>query len=63
MGKKEHGHGMKSPTMPKEKFERTFSKLDGVDIKYASEMNAAEEYHAANEGLRNYVRKHAMKNS
>lgn len=64
MGKKtEVGSGMRSPTMPKEQFERHYSKLDGVDTKYASEFNAAEEYHAANEGLRNYVRKHAMKNS
>ena len=63
MGKKDVGSGMKSPTMPKEKFERQYSNLEGVDMKYCSEMNAAEEYQAANNGLRDYVRKHAMKNS
>jgi len=63
MGKKQVGSGMKSPTMPKEKFERSYSNLDGVDMKYCSEMNAAEEYKAANDGLKNYVRSHAMKNS
>jgi hypothetical protein len=63
MRKKMVGSGMKSPTMPKEKFERSYPTLDGVDMKYASEMNAAEEYHAANQGLKNYVRSHAMKNS
>lgn len=63
MGKKVVGSGMKSPTMPKEKFERSYSNLEGIDMKYCSEMNAAEEYQAANNGLRNYVRNHAMKNS
>lgn len=58
-GSKGHG-GMKSPTMPKEHFERSYPKMDGVDMRYASEMGAAEEYHKANEGLRNYVRKHKM---
>jgi hypothetical protein len=53
--------GMKSPTMPKHQFERSYSNMDGVDMKYCSEMNAAEEYHRANEGLKNYVRSHKMK--
>ena len=52
--------GMKSPTMPKEHFTKTYDKLDGVDLRYASEMNAAQEYHTANEGLKNYVKKHKM---
>ena len=52
--------GMKSPTMPKEQFTKTFDKLDGVDLRYASEMNASQEYHTANEGLKNYVKKHKM---
>lgn len=60
MGKKMHGEGLKSPTMPKEKFEKHFEKLDGVDMKYCSEFGAAEEYHKANEGLKNYVKSHKM---
>ncbi len=64
MGKKSPQSGMKSPTMPKEHFERSYSKMNEcVDTRYCSEMNAAEEYHAANKGLANYVKSHAMKNS
>ncbi len=63
MGKKMVGSGMKSPTMPKEKFEKSYPTMDGIDTKYCGEMDAAEKYHEANQGLKNYVRSHAMKNS
>ncbi len=52
--------GMKSTTMPKEHFEHKMDNLDGVDLRYASEMNAAKEYKDANDGLKNYVRSHKM---
>ena len=52
--------GLKNPTMPKEKFEKHFDNLNGVDLRYCSEMNAAKEYEDANNGLANYVRKHKM---
>lgn len=61
MARKEVQSGMKSPTMPKDRFEKSYSKLEGVDEKYASEFNAAEEYQKANEGLVSYVKKHKMK--
>ncbi len=64
MSRKEVGSGMKSPTMPKEHFERSYSKMDEcIDTRYCSEMNAAEEYHTANKKLANYVKSHAMKNN
>jgi hypothetical protein len=63
MAKKEMGQGMKSPTMPKKEFERHYDNLKGCDMRYCSEMNAAEEYERANNGLADYVKKHAMKNS
>ena len=63
MARKEVGSGMKSPTMPKEKFERQYDNLKGCELKYCSEMNAAEEYEKANNGLANFVKSHAMKNS
>lgn len=63
MERKMHGEGMKSPTMPKERFEKSYPTMDGIDTKYCGEFDAAEKYHEANEGLKNFVKKHAMKNS
>ena len=59
-GKVKGEAGMKSPTMPKAHFEKHLDCLDGVDLRYASEMNAAQEYKNANDGLKNYVRSHKM---
>jgi hypothetical protein len=53
--------GMRSPTMPKEHFEKRYDKLDSADLKYCSEFGAAEEYKKANDGLANFVKKHQMK--
>lgn len=61
MARKEVQSGMKSPTMPKEKFEKHFDNLKSVDLKYCSEFGAAEDYEKANDGLVDYVRKHRMK--
>jgi len=58
--KKAVGSGMKSPTMPKQQFEKHFDNLEGCDLRYCSEMNAAEEYKKSNDGLKNYVRSHKM---
>ena len=60
MARKEAASGMRSPTMPKEHFEKSYDNLEGVDLKYCSEFNAAEEYKKSNDDLRNYVRKHKM---
>lgn len=58
--KKALGQGMKSPTMPKQQFEKHFDNLECCEMKYCSEMNAAEELKKANDGLKNYVRSHKM---
>lgn len=58
--KKDSG-GMRSATMPKEKFERPQKQADGVDEKYGTEFGNAESYDKMNEGLVNYARKHKMK--
>jgi hypothetical protein len=59
-GKTKSMGGMKQVGGPKEHFEKKMDNLDGCDLRYASEMNAAAEYKAANDGLKNYVRKHKM---
>lgn len=54
--------GMRSPTMPKEHFERKESSQAPVaGLKYASEFGAGQEYDKASSGLSNYVKKHKMK--
>lgn len=53
--------GMKSATMPKEKFEKSYQMVDCCNLKYASEMGAPEEYKKAADGLANYVKTHKMK--
>lgn len=54
--------GMRSATMPKEKFERNEGGLAPVcGLKYASEFGAGAEYDKATAGLANYVKKHKMK--
>ena len=53
--------GMKSPTMPKEHFERKQSQAPVSGLKYSSEMGAPEDYDKASAGLANYVKKNKMK--
>lgn len=58
---KETKGGMKSPTMPKDHFTKTYDNLTTSNLKYTSEMGAAEELHEQNSGLVNFVKKHQMK--
>ncbi len=53
---------MKSPTMPKKEWEKSYQNLESGDAKYASEMGAAGEYEARNKGLVDYVKKHKQNN-
>ena len=53
---------MKNPMEEmKKQYEKSVPPLESADLKYASEMNAAEEYKKANDGLAQYVRKHKAK--
>lgn len=58
---KEIKSGMRSPTMPKDHFEKKFNNLECANLKYCSEFGAAEEYKKANDGLANFVKKNQMK--
>lgn len=54
--------GMKSPTMPKESFEKNQGKLSQTsNLKYASEFGNPEELDRHNEGLASYAKKHKAK--
>lgn len=54
--------GMKSPTMPKEHFEKKEGKLGHTsNMKYSSEFGNPQDLDKANEGLANYAKKHKMK--
>lgn len=50
--------GMKSPTMPKQEWSRNMSDVMSGGSRYASEMNAADELKAANDGLAKYAKSH-----
>ena len=59
--KKEKG-GMRSATMPKEKFERNEGQLNPVcGLKYATEFGNPEDLDKSSAGLANYVKSHKMK--
>lgn len=45
----------------KEHWQKDLADVDMQDSRYASEMNAAEEYKSRVDGLANYVKKHKMK--
>lgn len=55
--------GMRSATMPKEKFERNEGKLGHTsNLKYASEFGNPQELDKNNKGLADYVKSHKAKN-
>ena len=54
--------GMKSPTMPKDHFEKDQGKLGHTsNLKYATEMGNPGDLDKANKGLADYVKKNKMK--
>jgi hypothetical protein len=59
--RKEVGSGMRSPTMPKEHFERHPGDLDANNLKYASEFGNPEDLKRSNDALVKYVEKNKMK--
>ena len=56
-------HGMRSPTMPKEHWERHAGDLDTANTKYAGKdsMSNPEELTHANHALAEYAKTHKMK--
>jgi hypothetical protein len=60
MSKKE-GKGMKSPTMPKEHFEKGQPQLKGANLKYGSEFGNPEDLERSNDAQASYMKKHRMK--
>ena len=60
----DHGHhGMRSPTMPKEHWEKHAGDLDVANTKYAGKdsMSNPEELSMANHHLAEYAKRHKMK--
>jgi hypothetical protein len=54
--------GMRSATMPKEKFERNEGQLNPVcGLKYATEFGNPQDLDKNSAGLANYVKSHKMK--
>lgn len=53
--------GMRSPTMPKEHFEKKNSQAPCCKVKYASEFGNPEDLSRSTESLASYVRKNKMK--
>lgn len=54
--------GMRSATMPKEKFERNEGQLNPVcGLKYATEFGNPQDLDKNSAGLANYVKKNKMK--
>lgn len=52
---------MKSPTMPKEHFEKNVGKLSSANLKYAGEFSNPEDLKESNDKLAGFVKKHKMK--
>jgi hypothetical protein len=60
--KKEDKGGMRSATMPKEKFEKKEGQLGhNCKLKYATEFGNPADLDKNNEGLANYAKKNKMK--
>jgi len=53
--------GMRSPTMPKDHFERKESNLGVCKEKYASEFGNPEDLKRSNDALASYVKKNKTK--
>lgn len=62
MAKKADKGGMRSATMPKEKFERNEGQLNPCcGLKYATEFGNPEALDKSTKGLADYVKKNKMK--
>ena len=58
---KESKSGMRSPTMPKEHFEKKGGDLKAGNLKYATEFGNPEDLKKSNDGLVDYAKKNKMK--